>query len=122
MSGRVVAGPWVRLACQRHIRDLVDGPGRGLVWSLDHAQRAIAFFCEVLKLNGGTFEGKPFDLLPWQQFCVGSIFGWLNADGFRRFRTAYMEIGKGAGTALAITTPIPTPSGWSTMGRLAIGS
>ena len=97
LAGRIIAGPWVRLACQRHLDDLKDGPARGLVWSLDHATRAIAFFEEVLKLNGGTFEGKPFLLLGWQKFCVGSIFGWLNAEGFRRFRTAYMEIGKGAG-------------------------
>lgn len=95
--GLIVAGPWVRFACRRHLDDLVHGPERGLTWSLDHALRAIGFFRDVLKLNGGEFEGKAFELLGWQAFCVGSLFGWLNADGFRRFRTAYMEIGKGAG-------------------------
>ena len=29
--------------------------------------------------------------------------------------------GRGAGKALALTTPIPTPSGWTTMGDLALG-
>lgn len=97
VSGVVVAGPLVRAACKRHLADLEHGATRGLVWSVEDARRAIDFFAQVLKLNGGDFEGKPFVLLPWQQFCVGSIFGWLNADGYRRFRTAYMEIGKGAG-------------------------
>lgn len=118
----ITAGPWVRLACQRHLDDLIHGPGRGLQWSLPLAMRAISFFGEVLKLNGGEFEGRPFVLLPWQAFCVGSLFGWLNADGFRRFRTAYLEIGKGAGKALALDTPIATPEGWSTMGALQVGS
>jgi hypothetical protein len=47
-----------------------------LVWDVAAAQRAIDFFAKVLKLNGGEHEGKPFNLLPWQCFIVGSIFGW----------------------------------------------
>lgn len=39
----------------------------------------------------------PFVLGAWQAFIVGSLFGWLAPDGFRRFRTAYVEIGKGNG-------------------------
>jgi hypothetical protein len=61
------------------------------------AQRAIEFFHDVLNLNGGEFEGKPFNLLPWQQFVVGSSFGWKRADGTRRFREVYIEGGKGCG-------------------------
>ncbi len=51
----------------------------------------------MLRLAGGEFEGEPYTLLPWQQFIVGSLFGWKGADGFRRFRTAYVEGGKGCG-------------------------
>jgi hypothetical protein len=32
-----------------------------------------------------------------QAFIVGCIFGWYNEDGTRRFRTAFVEIGKGNG-------------------------
>ena len=97
VAGDLIAGPQVRDACQRHLNDLQDGPARGLTWSLDAAQRAIGFFEEVLKLNGGRFEGKPFKLLPWQVFIVGSLFGWLDSDGYRRFRVAYVETAKGSG-------------------------
>jgi len=97
VAGRIVAGPWVRLACKRHLQDLVDGPARGLTWRVDLALRAIGYFGDELRLNGGEFEGKPFVLIDWEAFCVGSIFGWLNADGYRRYRTGYMEIGKGNG-------------------------
>jgi phage terminase large subunit-like protein len=36
-------------------------------------------------------------LLSWQAFIVGSIFGWKTAAGFRRFRMAFIEAGKGNG-------------------------
>ncbi|MDZ7747679.1 MAG: terminase large subunit [Halofilum sp. (in: g-proteobacteria)] len=43
------------------------------------------------------FEGQPFELLPWQQFIVGSLFGWKAPDGCRRFRMAFVETAKGSG-------------------------
>jgi phage terminase large subunit-like protein len=68
-----------------------------LVWDAAAVERAIGFFRDVLRLNGGEFEGKPFLLLPWQCFIVGSLFGWKLGDGSRRFRMAYVETGKGSG-------------------------
>lgn len=96
-SGKELAGPDIRNACARHVRDLDGGPARSLVWDPEAALRAIDFFAKVLKLNGGEHEGKPFILLPWQCFVVGSIFGWKNSDGYRRFRMVYVESGKGSG-------------------------
>ncbi len=96
-AGTTVAGPHVRDACKRHLLDLVEGPARGLSWDLDAAQRAIGYFQDVLCLNGGQFEGKAFEVLPWQAFIIGSLFGWKSEDGFRRFRVAYIETGKGSG-------------------------
>lgn len=54
-AGRIVAGKPVRLACERHLKDLKDGPGRGLVWDRDAAERIIRFFTKTLRLNGGKF-------------------------------------------------------------------
>lgn len=97
VAGDIIAGPWVRKACERHVADLTSGPKRGLKWSLERADHIYGYFRNVLRLNGGQFEGKPFELLLWQAFLVGSLFGWRGADGFRRFRTGYVEIGKGNG-------------------------
>ncbi len=121
IAGRVVAGRAVRLACARHLRDLDEGPARGLRWDRDAAQHALDFFPRFLRLAEGEHAGKPFTLQPWQQFIVGSLFGWKAPDGFRRFRTAYIEVGKGSGKAVALDTPIPTPDGWTTMGALRVG-
>lgn len=97
LAGEIVAGPDVRNACRRHLKDLETGHERGLVWTQALADRAIGFFEDVLCLNGGDYEGKPFLLAPWQAFVVGSLFGWMTNDGFRRFRLAYIETGKGSG-------------------------
>ncbi len=96
LDGTVVAGPWVRLACERHLCDLATGHERGLEFDRKAAEKALRFF-EFLRLSEGEFDGQVFKLMPWQAFIVGSLFGWKGPDGFRRFRTAYIEAGKGNG-------------------------
>jgi phage terminase large subunit-like protein len=93
-AGTVVAGPLVRLACERHRQDRDAGPRRGLRWDLVSAARPIRFVEGVLRLPD---LGRPFMLLPWQKFVIGSLYGWLTADGSRRFRSAFIEAAKGAG-------------------------
>ena len=93
----MLAGPLVRRACDRHLRDLVEGPTRGLRWVPDDAEIVFEFFERVLTLTEGEHADQPFRLQPWQQFIIGSIFGWKGRDGFRRFRTAYIEVAKGNG-------------------------
>jgi phage terminase large subunit-like protein len=103
VDGTILAGRLVRMACARHLRDLTDGPKRGLRWDLGSrttpqtALWAIGFFERVLHLNGGEWEGDPFILRDWQAFIVGSLFGWKGPDGYRRFRVGYIEIAKGNG-------------------------
>lgn len=97
VAGEVVAGRLIRLACERHLRDLAEGAARGLRFDPATAQRALDFFPEILRLAEGEHADQPFRLSPFQQFIVGSLFGWFGEDGFRRYRTAYIEIGKGSG-------------------------
>jgi phage terminase large subunit-like protein len=98
VDGELIAGPDIRAACARHLRDMLVGHTRGLVFDREEAERKIAYFPDVLRLNGGEYEGVKFTLLNWQQFIVGSLYGWKNADdGSRRFRMAYVETGKGSG-------------------------
>lgn len=97
VSGEVVAGPHVRNACKRHLKDLEDGHKRGLRFDVEVANYTFRFFESVLKLSEGQFEGLPFQLHESQAFIVGSLFGWRKADGRRRFTRAYIEQGKGNG-------------------------
>lgn len=92
--GTVIAGPFVRQACARHLRDL----GRkDLCWKVAAARHAINYFQVVLKLNGEGFEGVAFSLSPHQAFRIGALYGWVRLDGSRRFNYAYVEEGKGNG-------------------------
>lgn len=93
----IVAGPLVRLACERHLRDRLEARW---TWSAPHADIAIGYFETILRLpdtDDGTGFPKPFLLDPSQAFIIGSIFGWLGPDGYRRIREAYIEMGKGNG-------------------------
>lgn len=57
------------------------------------ADHAVAFI-QNLKHTKGKWDGKPFLLLPWQEQIVRDIFGIVNTDGKRQFRSAYIEIPK----------------------------
>ena len=93
VAGRTVAGRLVRLACERHLRDL----GRADIhFDAEAAANAIKFF-GFLRLTEGEYAGKPFVLHPAQQFIIGSMYGWKGSDGYRRYRKAYVEMGKGNG-------------------------
>lgn len=99
LNGRIITGRWVRLACERHRRDLATGHERGLWFDEQAAKIAIAFF-HVLRHWKGEWGGKPVTLEPSQQFWVWSLFGWKRDDGTRRFRTAYLEVGRKNGKTL----------------------
>lgn len=114
VAKKVIAGPHVRDACQRHLDDLKNGHQRGLVFDIESVNRAIGFFSDVLKLSGGGYEGLPFELGDWQAFNIGSLFGWKTQDGYRRFRTAYIETGKGSGKS-------PLAAGIGLYGMMADG-
>ena len=51
-------------------------------------------FIECLCHTKGTWAGKPFELIDWQERIVRDIFGILKPNGYRQFNTAYIEISK----------------------------
>jgi phage terminase large subunit-like protein len=110
VAGEIVAGRYVRLACRRHLDDLArsgfDDHGRRLpithnpspitpplIWTPAKAESILTFAEDVVRLE----DDKPLVLDDWQAFILGSLFGWYRSDGYRRFRIAYIEIGKGNG-------------------------
>lgn len=46
-------------------------------------------------ITEGAKVGQPFTLLPWHVFVAGSLFGWRKTSGRMRFRSAWLETGKG---------------------------
>src|SRR6478609_6488790 len=95
VEGRIVSGELVCHAAERHLKDLVDGAARGLHWAPDRAEHAFGFFPSALSITEGAKVGRPFELLPWHAFVVGSLFGWRKESGRMRFRSGWLETGKG---------------------------
>lgn len=54
-------------------------------------------FIECLCHTKGTWAGKPFELIDWQEQIIRDIFGTLKPNGYRQFNTAYVEIPKKMG-------------------------
>ena len=58
------------------------------------AQAAIDWFPRYLKHTKGRWAGLPFELLPWQQEIIGKLFGTVDKQGHRQYRTVYCEVPK----------------------------
>lgn len=110
VAGEIVACELVRLACQRFLNDLENGPERGIYFIEDRAQHILDFYSFIPHVKG-ALAGKPIDLMPWHVFILINIFGFviplideqtgkevIDEDGdvvfVRRFRTAYNEVAR----------------------------
>jgi len=51
-------------------------------------------FIQHLCHTKGTWNGKRFMLLPWQERIIRDLFGIVKPNGYRQFNTAYIEIPK----------------------------
>lgn len=89
------AGELVKHAAERHLRDIRDGERRGIFWRPDAAAHALEFLPSVFQVTDGPAAGRPFYPLEWHTFVVGSLFGWRTATDRWRFRSGWLETGKG---------------------------
>ena len=62
----------------------------------DAADFAVSFI-ECLSHTKGTWAGKPFELIDWQERIIRDVFGILKPNGYRQFTQAYIEIPKKMG-------------------------
>ena len=62
----------------------------------DAADYAVMFI-ESLCHTKGTWAGKLFELIDWQEQIIRDLFGILKPNGYRQFNTAYVEIPKKMG-------------------------
>lgn len=99
---RVPACKWVRLACQRHMRDLERSAAGDLPYLFNpdltdltgkvyRPVQRVCGFAELMSHVKGDWaaRGERIRLEPWQVFVLASIFGWVKPDtGRRRFQKA----------------------------------
>lgn len=92
-------------ACERHLNDLERQGTEEFpyVWNPDAAYELIEF-AETLTLAEGE-EPQPLKLWDFQAFILGSWNGWLTLDGYRRFRTSYVQEARQNGKSLKNSVP-----------------
>ena len=82
----------------RHLRKLKDYTPTKFMAEDSHYDKAAADyavrFIECLAHTKGTWAGKPFELIDWQERIIRDLFGVLKPNGYRQFNTAYIEIPK----------------------------
>ena len=60
------------------------------VTKADHAVN----FINCLKHTKGKWRGVPFELLPWQDEIIRTLYGTVKENGYRQYNTCYCEIPK----------------------------
>jgi len=93
ISGETPACLYVKQACQRFISDL---DRKDLDFDSYEANRWCEFLEGLPHVKGKwAAKGELLKLSDWQIFCTVNIYGWkLLKTGKRRFREAYIEVGR----------------------------
>lgn len=107
LAGEIVAGRWVRAACQRHLDDLARAdadPAWPYRFDAERAARPCSFLELLPHVEGDWAKPRLVDgisvyprivLEDWQVFFVAGLFGWVHrVTGLRRFRRAYLEVAR----------------------------
>lgn len=106
VEGRIASCKWHRLACKRHLGDLVRASvGEfAYVWNPELADingrpyrpaERVCLFAELMPHIKGDWaaRGQLIKLEEWQVFILASIFGWVHRDtNRRRFRVADLYV------------------------------
>lgn len=73
----------------------IDGCEGRYRFDAERADRVCQFFPRYCSHSKGAFAGQRFEPLDYQRdLILRPIFGWVDQDGLRRFRKAYIEIPK----------------------------
>jgi phage terminase large subunit-like protein len=93
-DGRIKACRWVRLACERHLRDLERDDD---VWFDPRGAEKFFNYCSYLRHYKGPMRGQRIELDEWQKFVFGCVYGWKRKIGGEqtenwRFHYVYIEV------------------------------
>ena len=115
LNGSVVAGKYIKLACERFVDDL-DRKDWYWQFNIVEAARYITFIETVCRHTRGGLAGNLMKLEPWQIFFIGQLFGWVSKEDrkLRRFNTAHLFVARKNGKsqmAAAIAMAMATLDG-----------
>lgn len=103
VSGDIIAGKKVILACQRHLDDLErqGDDDFGYVYIPERASTAVQF----MELLPDISTGEPVKMAGFQKFIVYSLYGWYRKEdnSLRRFNKALISMARKSGKSFLIS-------------------
>lgn len=125
VEGKRIANQYRVKGCKRFLKDL-ENPE--YTFEPKDAESVISFIETTFvhmqgeMLDGTPLRGKPFLLEPFHKFIIYNLLGfYLKDTRIRRFKEAFIYLPRKNIKALSLDTPVPTPSGWKTMGDIRAG-
>lgn len=101
LSGKRICGRSERLAAERHINDMRDKSSEW-IFDVNEAERHIDI---ANTLTIGEGEAHALRTRGFQNFIIGSLFGWRRKrSDVRRFREAYVQVGRQNGKSFLAGT------------------
>lgn len=108
LGGTELSCEWVKLACERHVRDLErsakDDPEFPFRFDPAKAEKVCRFVARFPHVKGRwAAKRELFDPRPWQCFWYASLFGWVHkVTGKRRFRKGRKYVPRKNGKSMSV--------------------
>lgn len=91
LNEEITACEAVKQACQRQVDDLQ----RDFKYKFDRDKaNRVCRFIELLPHIKGELAGQRIKLEGWQIFILTTMFGWVDDEGHRRYKTGYLEVAR----------------------------
>lgn len=95
VSGEIIASKKNIAVAKRHLQD-IELNVLTYKWKPEKAAHVIQF----IEMLPDPKTGKPMPLMLFQKFIVGSLYGWEDENGHRRFTKAYISMARKQGKSL----------------------
>ncbi|MDW4380459.1 terminase large subunit [Staphylococcus saprophyticus] len=89
INGDIIASDKNIKACKRHLSDL-ENKELSYHFDVERANHVIQF----LEMLPDPKTSEVMALAEFQKFIAGSLYGWVNDEGYRRFTKAYLSMSR----------------------------
>jgi len=133
-DGNLTGYEWKKTDLIRLLKEIPDydpfRDAKGFYFSSEEAEIICNFIVGECVYPEGKLTGKPFVPERWQWAIYLNLYCWFKGnpkkpraphlEDYRRYNEALVYVPRKNGKMLRTDTPIPTPSGWTTMGELKV--
>jgi len=91
-SGEIVVGQHIRKLYQTIVQDVTTPTN--YIFDIDKATKPIEFVELFCKQSKGQWIGKPFILDLWQKAMIQVVFGFVDAEGRRKYKEVFTMVGR----------------------------